>query len=92
MKHLRLFENKDGKDILLDAMIEYERVCSLIVDFINLEKLVTEGGIKNVVYFYFEKDVEVIGDRVLIVVFGDYEERTLDIPSIMINNEEEKEI
>lgn len=92
MKHLKTFENKNGKSQLLDAMIEYNRICSLIVDFINFEGLVGEDEIRNVIYYYYEADVKKIGDSVLIVVFGDYEERELDIPSIVISNENEEKL
>jgi len=92
MKINKVFENRDGKDILLDAMIEYEEVCGFIKDFINFEGLVTDGTIQNVVYYYYERDVEKVGDIILIVSFGDWEERKLGVPSIMIDNETEKKL
>ena len=91
MKVNRVFENKNGKDILLDAKIEYEEVCGFIRDFINFENLVS-GTIKNVTRYYYERNVEKFGDSILIVVFGDYEKKDLDIPAILIDNETEKDL
>lgn len=92
MKHLRLFENIDGKDVVLDAMLEHDRVCNLIRDFINFEKLYIDKAIKEVVYFYFEKNVSELGDRILFAVIGDFD-RDEDTPSaIMLNEEQQKDL
>ena len=84
--------NKTNNKILLDAMVEYDRVGELIKDFINFEKLIGDDKIRNVVCYYYEKNVEEMGDKILFVVFGQYEDRKLDIPSIMIDNEYEEKL
>lgn len=92
MKHLRLFEGKDGKDELLDAYIEFERICNLIRDFINFERL-HHKKVKGVYYYYFEKDVEVVGDRVLFAMFGDLDKDSDDDqPGVMLNREQQKQL
>lgn len=92
MKHIKLFENNSGKLQLQNAMDEYDKIGKLIRDFINFEGLVTEGKIKDVVYYYYETNVEKVGDKILFVVFGDYEKNRLDVPAIMILNEDEKKL
>lgn len=93
MKHLKTFESKgdNGKKLLNTVMHSYDRMCDTIKDFINFEGLVGDE-IRNVVYYYYETNVEKIGDRVLFVVFGDYEKNQLDIPAILINNKNERKL
>ena len=91
MKHIKLFENSNGEQIVLNTMNEYTRICDLIRDFINIEKLYNIE-VHNVIRYYFEKDMEVIGDSVIICIFGfndrDYDE---DV-SIFINEEQQKKL
>lgn len=91
MKHLRLFEDVDGMDVVLDAMLEYDRVCELIKNFINFEKLYYSKPIEKIIYFYFEKNVSKIGDNVLFAVLDEFD--TDDSPpAIMIDEEKQKKL
>ena len=92
MKHLRLFEDVDGVDIVLDAMLEYDRVCNLIKEFINFEKLYTDKPIKDIVHFYFEENVSEWGDRILFAVVGDFDKDEDEAPAIMLNEKQQKNL
>ncbi len=55
MKHLRIFENINTEKLVKDTMDEYERICDLICEFINLEKLYPCFPIKYVMRYYFDE-------------------------------------
>lgn len=57
MKHLIIFESKSAEKLVLDTMNEYDKICDLIRDFINLEEL-SDGVINHVTRYYVEHDVD----------------------------------
>ena len=57
MKHLRIYENKKSENLVTNAMKEYDKICDLICEFINLEKLYPCEPIKYVIRYYFENNV-----------------------------------
>lgn len=92
MKHLKIFENRDGRDEVLDAMVEFDRICDLIKDFINLEQLHNKK-VKDIYHYYFEKDVDEMGDMVLFALFGDNDKHDNDDnPGVMLFEEDQKKL
>ena len=68
MKYLKIFEN-NGEQVVLNAMNEYDRICDLMRDFINFEKLYNKE-VKHVIKYYYETDVFEDGDNIIICLFG----------------------
>ena len=92
MKHLRLFENTNGKNDLIDAMVEYERICNLIKEFINFENI-HDKPVEDIVMYYYEENVAVVGDKYLFVIFGDNDKDHFDDqPGLTINEDYQQKL
>jgi hypothetical protein len=75
MKHLRIFESKNSEKLVLDAMTEYDRICDLMRDFINLENLNGNIKVAEVLRYYIEKDISTDVDAAIfadIIEVGKY--------------------
>lgn len=85
MKHLKIYELKKSENLVMNTMNEYDKICALICDFINLEKLYSCGPVKYVIRYYFENNIEVDGDVGMFTdnVNMDYKESD-DCPGSMI--------
>lgn len=66
MKHLKLFENNSENEVL-NVMNAYDDMCDKIRDFINFEY---NMDTQHVIRYYYETDIDKIGDKGLIVEYG----------------------
>ncbi len=66
MKHIKLFENNIANQ-LKTTINEYNRFGDLIRDYLAFNE--PELDIKDVYYYYFEKDINDVGDEGIIVSY-----------------------
>jgi hypothetical protein len=86
MKHLKLFENKNSNKEVKNAVDEYTRIGDLIRDYIKFTD--TSIEIMDVYYYYYETDLEEIGDVGLIISYTGPRRTTSDDYVYTICNEE----
>ena len=85
MKHLKLFEKKDSKQIVENTVGEYEKIGNLIRDCIKFEN--PNMDIRNVYYYYYESNFIEDGDVVLITCYTNMKYQEVDEPYVFAGKE-----
>lgn len=87
---IRKFNENYNEDYLRKIIKEKDDIGNLIRRFSILENIYTFEKNDYILDYYYEKDLEVVGDKALIVTLENVKEGTLD--SYMIFNEKLKDL